>query len=225
MVVKEASLTTQELRNAILGGSLAKDGRLMSERVLAQTLQVTRSRLRGVLDDLAREGLVFRRHGQGTFLQPPPAQAPSRLDGLARRVSPAALMEVRLELEPALAALAAERGSASDKARLLRLMEDTLIAPDLQSYERADDIFHYKIAEMAGNEVFLTLFEEIRSLRQAKDWTEARQAKLGEENMTAVSTQHSAIANAICAGSTSAARTAMYEHMQQVRSVVLTETP
>ncbi len=220
MAVKPTTLTTEALRAAILSGDLAVDGRLLPERALAESLAVSRNRLRAVLEDLVQEGLVFRRQGQGTFLQPPPTQAQERLGALARRVSPLDLMEVRLELEPALAARAALRGSAADKARLLRLMEDSLRAPDLTAYERADDIFHYKIAEMAQNPVFLTLFEEIRSLRQAADWTRARQRALGEAEIAAVSLHHSAIANAICAGEEQAARDAMRRHMLEVGRVL-----
>ena len=220
MVVKTDQQDVQALRDTILSGDLAVDGRLLPERALAEKLSISRNRLRHVLEDLVREGLVFRRHGQGTFLQPPPAQAQERLGALARRVSAHDLMEVRLELEPALAARAAQRGSAADKALLLRLMEDPLRAADLAAYERADDIFHYKIAEMADNPVFLSLFEEIRSLRQASEWTDARENALGEEEISEVSLQHSAIANAICAGSANAAREAMRRHMLRVGKVL-----
>lgn len=216
----QAAPDSRALRAAILGGALAEDGRLMAERAMAEKLSVSRNRLRAVLEDLVREGLVFRRQGQGTFLEPPPVQAPDRLGALARRASPYDLMEVRLELEPALAAKAAQRGTAADKALLLRLMEDTLRAPDLAAYERADDIFHYKIAEMADNPVFLSLFEEIRSLRQAAEWTRARQSALGEDEISEISLQHSAITNAICAGAPDAARAAMRSHLLHVGKVL-----
>ncbi|WP_065332891.1 FadR/GntR family transcriptional regulator [Tritonibacter mobilis] len=216
MALKPATLVQSDLRTAILQGEFSTNGRLPPERVLAEKLAISRTQLRGVLDALAKEGLIFRRHGQGTFLQPPPVQGAERLSALARRVSPRDLMEVRLDLEPALAAHAATRGSTEDKYRLLHLMEDSLMAPDLESYERADDIFHYKIAQMAGNPVFLSLFEEIRTLRQAADWKRTRREALGLEEIGEFSTLHSAIANAICAGSAEAARSAMAEHLQQV---------
>jgi len=207
---------TDALRAAILSGELADAGRLLPERTLAERLSVSRTRLRAVLAEMAQEGLIFRRHGQGTFLQPPPAQGAERLSVLARRASPRDLMEVRRTLEPPLAALAAERATSADKARLLRLMEETLQAQDLASYERADDIFHYKIVEMAGNAVFLTVFEEIRSLRQAGEWTRSRQQALGTHEIARLSQQHTAIADAICAGAPEAAKAAMQEHLAEV---------
>jgi len=216
MALTPAAADLQALRDAILSGDLAEDGRLLPERALAQALQISRSQVRGVLEDLAQEGRIYRRQGQGTFLRPPPAPGAERLGGLARRTSPGDLMEVRLALEPELAALAADRGSAADKAQLLRLRDATQRAPDLRSYERADDMFHYKIAEMARNAVFLTLFEEIRSLRQAADWTEARQAALGPRQISEISRQHSALADAICTGAPEIARQAMRDHLDHV---------
>lgn len=216
MALKPPAPGAKALRQAILSGELAENGRLLPERALAQRLSVSRAQLRGILDDLASDGLVFRRHGQGTFLQPPPVQGAERLGALAQRVSPHDLMEVRLDLEPALAAHAAERGRAEDKARLAQLTKATRSAADAASYERADDLFHYKIAQMAGNAVFLTLFEEIRSLRQAADWTRLRQDVLGVDEISRISDAHTTICDAICAGQSEAARLAMRAHLEQV---------
>jgi GntR family transcriptional regulator len=47
---------------------LAPGTALPPERVLAEQLGVARMTLRRVLDSLAREGLVIRRHGSGTFV-------------------------------------------------------------------------------------------------------------------------------------------------------------
>jgi GntR family transcriptional regulator len=54
---------------------LAPGAALPPERVLAERLGVARMTLRRVLDALARDGLVVRRHGSGTFVADPrPAQ-------------------------------------------------------------------------------------------------------------------------------------------------------
>jgi len=204
------------LREAILNAGASPDGRLPPERILAAQLSISRTQLRGILDAMARDGLIFRRHGQGTFLQPPPVQAAERLSTLARRVTPRDLMEVRLDLEPALAAHAALRGNAEDKARLLQLMEHSLAADDIERYEHADDLFHYKIAEMAGNPLFLSLFEEIRTLRRAGDWQRTRSAALTGDDIARLSVLHRDIAQSICAGSAEDARAAMRQHLQQV---------
>ena len=43
---------------------------LPSERSLSEQLGVSRPTLRAVMDDLAREGLLLRQHGRGTFTNP-----------------------------------------------------------------------------------------------------------------------------------------------------------
>ena len=206
----------KQLLSAINDGDLIKDGRLPSERAMAERFSVTRARLRRALDLLQDDGAIFRRHGQGTFAAPPPATNVDSLRNLARQVTPRDVMEVRLEVEPALAALAAERADARDIKRLNQLVQATLNVDKMHDYEAADDLFHYKIAQMAGNAVFLTLFEEIRSLRQAADWTRLRQDVLGVDEISRISDAHTTICDAICAGQSEAARLAMRAHLEQV---------
>ncbi len=55
----------------LLGGRLPGDA-LPSERILSERLGVSRPTLRAAIEELARDGLVVRRHGVGTFLPPRP---------------------------------------------------------------------------------------------------------------------------------------------------------
>lgn len=64
----------ERLRAAIASGELA--GRLPGERILARRFQVNAKTLSKALTDLASEGLVQRRVGQGTFVLGPSAQVP-----------------------------------------------------------------------------------------------------------------------------------------------------
>lgn len=101
--------------------SCGPDGRLPAERLLTQMLGVGRGRLRGALAQLEAEGHVFRRQGQGTFVVPSPAPSRRALQRLATTISPADVMEVRRQIEPALAALAARRACDADIAGLRTL--------------------------------------------------------------------------------------------------------
>ncbi len=64
----------ERLRTAIASGEMA--GRLPGERILARRFQVNAKTLSKALTDLASEGLVQRRVGQGTFVLGDSAQAP-----------------------------------------------------------------------------------------------------------------------------------------------------
>lgn len=206
----------RKLREAIAQGDMLTDGRLPSERALAERFAVSRSRLRRALDLLQGDSTIFRRHGQGTFAAPPPATNAEGLRSLARQVTPRDVMEVRLEVEPALAALAAERADAQDIERLNQLMQATLNLDEMPAYEAADDRFHYRIAETARNPLFLTVYESIRSLRKEASWTHRRRESYSDETRAVLGQQHQTLAAAIARKDSTAAAEAMELHLVTV---------
>lgn len=211
------------LRGDIVSGAAVRAGRLLPEREMAQHLGVSRARLRQALDQLEAEGALFRRRGQGTFVQPPPARDAARLKSLAQRVSLQEVMEVRFQIEPALAELAALRADDAMREVFAQAARATIDAPDQQSYDAADDLFHYKIAEMAQNPLFLTVYEAIRSVRAQADWARTRAAAYSPQITAVLAQQHQALATAILRGDGAAARQAMADHLQCVADTLLQE--
>ena len=209
------------LREDIARGAVLRGDRLLPEREMAQRLGVSRARLRQALDQLDGEGVLFRRRGQGTFVQPPPATEAARFKSLARRVSPQEVMEVRLQIEPALAELAALRTDAKMRELFAQVTQATLDARDQQSYDAADDLFHYKIAEMAQNPLFLTVYEAIRSVRAQASWASTRAATYSPEVTAVLGQQHQTLAAAILRSDSVAARQAMQDHLSCVADTLL----
>jgi GntR family transcriptional regulator len=68
------------LRDRILSGEASPESRLPSEPALASTYGVSRVTVRRALDELAREGLIERRPGSGTFVSGTAASAPMVAD-------------------------------------------------------------------------------------------------------------------------------------------------
>ena len=58
----------EELLRFIKHMDLSVNSKLPREEELARMLGVSRITLRSVLDDLAGKGMIFRRHGRGTFV-------------------------------------------------------------------------------------------------------------------------------------------------------------
>ncbi|HEY3376959.1 MAG TPA: substrate-binding domain-containing protein [Armatimonadota bacterium] len=58
------------LREEILAGVYASHAPLPGEHPLCQRFQVSRTTLRLALGDLAQRGLIYRRHGSGTYVNP-----------------------------------------------------------------------------------------------------------------------------------------------------------
>ena len=76
------------LRTRILDGSYASHSQMPSENELGKIFNVSRITVRQALNDLQKEGLIFKIHGKGTFVAKPKAfQNVSRLQGLAEAMS------------------------------------------------------------------------------------------------------------------------------------------
>ena len=70
---------------------LAPGDALPPERALAEQLDVSRMTLRRVLDDLAKEHLVIRRHGKGTFVADRPTAQPLTMTSFSEHMRAAGL--------------------------------------------------------------------------------------------------------------------------------------
>jgi GntR family transcriptional regulator len=76
------------LRTRILDGSYASHSQMPSESELGKIYKVSRITVRQALNDLQKEGLIFKIHGKGTFVAKPKAfQNVSKLQGLAEAMS------------------------------------------------------------------------------------------------------------------------------------------
>ncbi|KAA0969592.1 FadR family transcriptional regulator [Aureimonas fodinaquatilis] len=198
--------------------ALVREGQLPPERELMERYSVGRRTVRAALDALQAEGLVFRRQGQGTFIRPT-SPVSTRAVSLSQHTSPAEIMEVRRELEPALAKLSAMRATPSDIDQMKRLVEKGASAKTSMQYERWDSAFHAKIADSVHNSLFHSLFELIQTVRVAQKWTGLRARTYSEALRDELIEQHFEIAKAISDRDPEAAEAAMRAHL---RSVTLT---
>jgi GntR family transcriptional regulator, N-acetylglucosamine utilization regulator len=64
----------ETLRGQIVGGTLKRGEQLPPEHELAQQFGVSRMTIRQSIEDLVNEGLLYRRHGVGTFVGVPHLQ-------------------------------------------------------------------------------------------------------------------------------------------------------
>jgi DNA-binding FadR family transcriptional regulator len=158
------------LRALLEEGTFDREQRLPPERVLAVEIGIGRRDLRRALKVLEAEGRIWRRQGKGTFLGPRPAHSHVGLAELSRRTHPLEVMDVRLEIEPALARLAALRASNGDIERLAQLAEKTAASSDADSSALRGSALHRAIAESAGNSLLLAIFNMIDRMRQDAAW-------------------------------------------------------
>ncbi|MCL3883247.1 FCD domain-containing protein [Marivita sp. GX14005] len=212
---------TDQLADFVSSGAIAADGRLPSERELAERFNVTRTRLRGALDVLEDRGVIYRRQGRGTFAAPPVMSGQPALTRLARETTPQDMMEVRLQIEPALAAHAARRARREDVQRLEGFMQATLDHTERAAYEMADDTFHYQIAVLARNPLFLQIYDEIRTVRKLNAWESVREESHTPGVMTRFGDQHRALFDAIASRDSTEAARRMELHLLDVNQTLL----
>jgi GntR family transcriptional regulator len=71
--------TTSQLRALVRSGAFP-DGRLAPEPTIARMLGVSRATVRQSLAELAHDGVLIRKHGSGTYVNPNILQMPTRLE-------------------------------------------------------------------------------------------------------------------------------------------------
>lgn len=199
------------------------DTQLPPERSLSRQMGVGRRALRRALEVLEAEGRLWRQQGKGTFVGPRPPYTEMSLEALSDGTNPLEIMEARLEIEPALARLAALRASNGDVERLKHLANKTASSADgdMDSRELWDGAFHRAIAEAAGNSLLFVFFDIMNRIRQDPTWRRLREQARSRPGQRNYVNQHSRVVEAIAARDGGAAEQAMREHLETVRESLL----
>jgi DNA-binding FadR family transcriptional regulator len=199
--------------------------RLPSERELARTFGVSRPTLREALGALQMIGIVETQHGSGSRVSGKALEflADNAATGeFGLGVSPVALLEARLSLEPIIASFAAERYTPDpNMERLLKMMDE---ARDWENpmhrsvWSNADVQFHRQIAAHTNNPVLLSVGDSIASVMSEPLWRRLRDETLAEPGRIAASVdEHRRIYEAIQNGSPEDAARCAREHIDVVR--------
>jgi len=163
--VKLADSVAAELERLVGEGVYLPGEKLPPERTLAERFGVGRSSMREALRTLESRKILRTTHGVGIFvLGEKRAQFDSEFLGV-EGYSLADLDEVRLAIEPVVAALAAERVTESEAAWLLELLREAS-RPDLQDPEfiEGDARIHRAISVVAKNGLFVAIEDSLRPL-------------------------------------------------------------
>jgi GntR family transcriptional repressor for pyruvate dehydrogenase complex len=159
----------QQIEESVLNGSLKPGDQLPAERELAQRLGVSRTAVREAVKALREKGLVEAYSGRGTFITDGTTHAARQSFDLMVKIGQQEgsthLAELRLMLEPGIAALAAERIEDEHLAAMreaVAVMERSQKKPE--AYIEADLDFHLALAEAAANPLILSLIDSIVGL-------------------------------------------------------------
>ncbi len=195
--------------------------KLPSERELAQSCKVSRSSIRDAMRRLELMGLVEPRQGAGTIVRETSPDAlvnPLTAILLRQRKHVTELLEVRMMIEPPVAARAAKRITREQLAameNILRRQSEKVLRNELAVEEDAE--FHYTIATAANNSVLLHVLDVLMDLLR-----DSRERNLQVQGRPQKSLQgHKRIFTALCRGDAKAAEAAMRRHLAEVTELVL----
>lgn len=224
---QQAEETAERLRSFILdgidSGRWRPGHRLPTERQLACDFTASRGVVRQVLAEIEADGRVIRHVGRGTFVAdstgPDPLAWKALGDG--RTVNPEEVMETRLILEPALAALAVARVSELEIEEMQRLIRKGDQARNMAEFERWDRELHQRVVEASKNSYLIGVFAGIQRLRQTEAWSRLNRQGMTMKRLEVYQRQHVGIVDALVARDAGAAERATRAHLLTVRRNLL----
>lgn len=211
--------TEDDLMSYILGTPVPIGEKLPNEFELGQMFQVGRSTIREAVKSLVTKGILEVRRGDGTYVKSHCSLAEdplglSRLDDKYKLALE--LMDVRLILEPEIAASAAAHATPENKAELQALCgEVERFCLSGEDHTPKDIAFHTCIARCSQNRVMEMLVPIINTA--VTTFASLTHRTLRRETIQT----HRAITDAILAGDAVGARCAMVMHLTYNRQTIV----
>lgn len=225
----------RQIRNLIRDGTLKVGAQLPPERDLVQQFGASRASVREALSAVEMLGLIECRGGQGNFIKADGSDG--TIDGELLRTllqdhDPYEIFEARLEMEPSLAGLAAERATAEERERLAgfvarmrglgeRINAEADALPAIEEYMEEDRKFHLEISRAAHNHVLFTVFAGVNLMMKETHWKAMKSKGLHDPaNVAAYAVEHEAILEAILARDAKAAGAEAHKHLSMLKSTL-----
>ncbi|QOR37098.1 FadR family transcriptional regulator [Billgrantia diversa] len=226
-LLRQGSLSlhvADQLEALIINGSISVGEKLPTENGLCDAFGVSRTVIREAITHLKSLGLVETRRGVGTtVLRSTTVEAMP-----AERISPTTVedilhvLELRLNLEPAAAALAAERHDDEDRRILEEKHAAFIAARAAKSQAREEDYgFHYAIVAATKNPFFQVFYEQLSQsvIPRAKLMSIEINTAATDKYLARVEKEHTYVLEAILARDPEAAREMMFQHLNRARTM------
>ena len=218
-VVKTVEQTLRALLDEqTASGTLGPGGKLPTERDLAERLAAPRSAVRRALDRLEGDGLIVRQVGRGTFLT---EAADHHFSGAPPDTSPAEIMQVRLTIEPPIAALAARLATQADLDRITGFLDAGGRSDGFEAFEAQDAQLHRAIAQAAHNGLLMSMFDVMSTARALPVWGTLKRRTSTPGRRADYHRGHVRIVTALADRDPDGAATAMRAHLHDVSDNLL----
>ena len=210
-----ADLVSDQLKESIFQGRYQPGQRMPNEHKLVEVFGVSRVIIREAIRDLERNGLLEIKRGPkgGAFVLPMNHNAVSKVIKDVFKLgngTVADIMEVRLEIEPTVAGLAARRATDEDVDKLKEALENMPEAPG-DEYVAWNVNFHRLLARCSHNPMFNILVNILM------DFTEELILKIKPtERVIHDTTSHPDLLEEVRRGNSDGARRKMRSHLEDV---------
>lgn len=210
----------------IIEGQYPVNLKLPAETALAEEMSVSRPVLRQALKQLREDGIINSRQGSGSFVRKRPERAVLNFAPVGSIADIQRTYEFRITVEGDAAALAAERWTDEDMARIRDALAelDRCIAGGRLGAE-ADEAFHLSICAATHNHYYVSARSSMKSQILA-GMNLARSLSLTKpaERLRLVQDEHLEILDCLERRDAKAAGSAMRAHVEKARSRVFEGT-
>lgn len=223
---KLADTIADRLEQLILEGSLRPGERLLPERELAVTFEVSRPSLREALDKLEKKGLVYSGKGGATFVAPLLGEGFTAPLSAVLQQHPETTfdyLEFRAIVEGSSAYLAALRGTDVDREMVracFEKMERAHQVDDPSEEADADADFHLALYEASHNVVMLHIMRSLSDMLHNDVFYNRAKLYMRQGVRDLLLSQHRAIYQAVMAGDPQTARAAAEAHINFTRDAL-----
>lgn len=207
-----SKMVAERIIQMIESGELKAGDKLPPEPKFAQQLGISRGALREGLAHLKAHGIISQKPKEGTYILGVANDAESIVNKIMDSIQTASYLNV-LEMRDAIeqkAVLLVIQKATDEEIEELRSI--AMNASQAQPDARLDYYFHYRLVELAGNTIFMSIidsyYDDIRIIRERNLDDHARMERMRNE--------HLRIVDAIEKRDAAAAVSAVQDHMQQV---------
>jgi len=172
----------RQIKNSIRDGELKVGEKLPSERNLAKEFGASRASIREALSALEMLGLIVCKSGQGNYINADASEGTINTELLKSLLighDPHEIFETRLEIEPRLAGLAAERATKQELVEI-REMHTSLAGiakriglgekDAMEEFLEEDRKLHLTIGRCSHNSVLFTVFSALNFMMKETHW-------------------------------------------------------
>lgn len=210
-----------QLRDLIAQGEFRQGDRILTERQIAERLSVGRSVAREAILLLEVEGILEVRKGSGIYLK--------RIDTdiLTRDINdigPFELIQARQLLESAIAGMAASTVTKPDILRMREALELERASINQGKLDYSgDEQFHRLIAEATQNSILVDTVRDLWDKRaRSRMWAQLHDRIFETDYRRRWLDDHNLVLAALQRRDPEAARSAMWQHLENVRVTLLT---